>query len=177
MLVCPFCDHENIDGADHCDACEQPLIAQSMPRAATLLERAIIKDRIDLLKPRDPLVVEPDAPVMWVIKLMHDHRIGCAVVVDEQRHVLGVFSERDALMRLGADAASLGDRPVSQFMTAPAATLQRGDKIAFVLHRMDLGGYRHVPITDGDQITGVISVRDILRYINEKLAPLDTQSK
>jgi CBS domain-containing protein len=173
MLVCPYCEHENIDGADHCDACEQPLIAQSMPRPATSLERGLIKDRIDVLGPRDPLVVEPDAAVLWVIKLMYDHRVGCAIVVDDERQVLGVFSERDALMRLGADAVTHGDRPVSQFMTAPAATLRSSDKIAFALHRMDLGGYRHIPITDGQRVTGVISVRDILRYFTDKLAALE----
>lgn len=174
MLLCPYCEHENIDGADVCDECSQPLIAQSMPRPATSLERAIMKDRIELLEPREPLVVEPDAPVAMVVKLMHDHRVGCAVVVDDERHVLGIFSERDALMRLGADYPALSQRPVSQFMTAPAATLQEDDKIAFALHRMDLGGYRHVPITDGDRITGVISVRDILRYLTDRLLTLES---
>jgi methionyl-tRNA synthetase len=42
MLVCPNCEHENIDGADVCDECEQSLIAQSMPKPATSLERAIM---------------------------------------------------------------------------------------------------------------------------------------
>ncbi len=174
MLVCPYCEHENIDGADVCEDCEQPLIAQSMPRPATSLERAIMKDRVALLEPREPLVVEPDAPVSLVVKLMHDHRVGCAVVVDDERHVLGIFSERDALMRLGADFAAHGKQPVSQFMTVPAATLQNDDKIAFALHRMDLGGFRHVPITDGDRITGVISVRDILRYLTDRLMAIET---
>jgi CBS domain-containing protein len=174
MLLCPYCESENIDGADVCEECEQPLIAQSMPRPATSLERAIMKDRIDLLDPREPLVVEPDAPVAMVVKLMHGHRVGCAVVVDDERHVLGIFSERDALMRLGADYSLHADRPVSQFMTVPAATLRDDDKIAFALHRMDVGGYRHVPITDGERITGVISVRDILRYLTDRLMAIET---
>jgi CBS domain-containing protein len=174
MLVCPNCEHENIDGADVCDECEQSLIAQSMPKPATSFERAIMKDRIHLLEPREPLVVEPDATVAMVVKLMHSHRVGCAIVVDDERHVLGIFSERDALMRLGVDYAAHAGRPVSQFMTMPAATLREDDKIAFALHRMDLGGYRHVPITDGDRIAGVISVRDILRYLTDRLMAIET---
>jgi CBS domain-containing protein len=173
MLICPHCEHENIDGVDVCDECQQPLIAQSMPRPATSLERAIMKDRISLLEPREPLVVEPDATVAMVVKLMHGHRVGCAVVVDDERHVLGIFSERDALMRLGADYPTLSQRPVSQYMTAPAATLRADDKISFALHRMDLGGYRHVPITDGERISGVISVRDVLRYLTDRLLALE----
>jgi CBS domain-containing protein len=174
MLVCLYCEYENIDGADVCDECQQPLIAQSMPRPATSFERAIMKDRIAVLDPREPLVVEPDTPVSMVVKLMHDHRVGCAVVVDDERHAVGIFSERDALMRLGVDFAAHGQQPVSQFMTVPAATLEVDDKIAFALHRMDLGGYRHVPITDGDRVTGVISVRDILRYLTDRLMSLET---
>lgn len=173
MLVCPYCEHENIDGADFCDECEQPLIAQTMPRAVTSLERSIMKDRIEALGPKEPMVVEPDAPVGMVIKLMYGHRVGCAVVVDDERRPIGIFSERDALMRLGPDAASLAARPVSQFMTTPVSCLQGRDKIAFALHRMDLGGFRHVPITDGERVTGVISIRDILRYFTEKLAAVE----
>lgn len=173
MIVCPFCHHENIDGADECDECQQPLIAQSMPKPATSLERAIMKDRISLLEPREPLVVEPDTPVSMVVKLMHDHRVGCAIVVDDERHAVGIFSERDALMRLGGDFAMHSREPVSQYMTSPAATLHEEDKIAFALHRMDLGGYRHIPITDGDRVTGVISVRDILRYLTDRLLTLE----
>ena len=100
MLVCPYCEHENIDGADVCDECEQPLIAQSMPKPATSLERAIMKDRIHQLAPREPLVVEPDATVAMVVKLMHDHRVGCAIVVDDERHVVGMLSYVDVLRTL-----------------------------------------------------------------------------
>ena len=67
-------------------------------------------------------------------------------------------------MRLNVDAAKMADRPVSAVMTVNPATLRARDKIAFALHRMNVGGFRHIPILDDDdQLVGVISIRDILR--------------
>jgi len=173
MVTCPLCDYENIAGEDFCEACGQSLIALSMPKAHSRLEKSIVKDRIAVLDPREPLVCSPDATVSWVLKLMYDHSVGCAVVADEEGRPIGVFSERDALMRLGPDVGALGDRAIREFMTPEPSTLEESDRIAFALHRMDLGGYRHIPIVTDGRVSGVISVRDILRYINQRLLPLE----
>lgn len=173
MSICPLCNFENIDGEDFCDACGQSLIALSMPKARSRLEKSILKDPIAVLDPREPLACSPDATVSWVLKLMYDHSVGCAVVVDEDGRPIGIFSERDALMRLGPDAGALSDRTIGEFMTPQPSTLEESDRIAFALHRMDLGGYRHVPIVTDGRVSGVISVRDIMRYLNERLLPLE----
>lgn len=174
MLTCPFCESENIDGADECEDCGQPLIVMSMPRPATRLEKSLVKDRIEELEPREPLVCHADASVGWVIKLMYDHKVGAATIVDGDGRPIGIFTDRDALMRLGPDAASLADRPIADYMTRDPSTLEADDKIAFALHRMDLGGYRHVPITSQGTVSGIISVRDILKYVDKRLLPAES---
>ena len=56
-------------------------------------------------------------------------------------------------------------------MTADPQTLVEDARIVFAIHRMDLGGYRHLPIVDSQgRLRGVISVRDLLRYLTEKIA-------
>ena len=55
-------------------------------------------------------------------------------------------------------------------MTADPVTLETNDKIAFALHKMNVGGYRHVPILFHGKLAGVISIRDILRYLTERIA-------
>jgi CBS domain-containing protein len=100
---------------------------------------------------------------------MAGQKIGCIIVVDGQT-VAGIFSERDALLRLGVDAPQLWDRPIREFMTPQPETLEADDKIAFALHKMDVGGYRHVPILKDGRLEGVISVRDILRYLTQRIA-------
>ena len=116
------------------------------------------------------LTVIASTPVRDVLQLLHTRRVGCVLVV-EQDKLVGIFTERDVLLRLGADAAAYGDRPVSEFMTANPQTLEANARIAFAVQRMDIGGFRHVPVVTSDGAPlGVISVRDILDYLTEQMA-------
>jgi CBS domain-containing protein len=170
MITCPFCGAENIEGADLCDDCEHSLTNVGLREPTTAVERGLLKDRIEVLSPRKPLSVTPDATVGETLKTMMAQGVGCLVVVEGDR-LLGIFSERDALLRLNVDAARMADRPVSEVMTVNPATLKAGDKIAFALHRMNVGGFRHLPILDDDgRLMGVISIRDILTYLTERTA-------
>lgn len=168
MLLCPYCGEENIEGADACDECLQPLAYLSKPRPASLLERSLIKDRVSMLSPHPALVVDHETAVGEVMQLMVEQAIGCVVVLREHE-VAGIFSERDVLLRLGVQAAECWNRPVREFMTRSPETVESDARIAFALHKMDVGGYRHLPVTAGGRISGVISVRDILQYITEDL--------
>ncbi len=170
MILCPYCGAENIEGSDLCDQCQNSLADLSLRPLSTDVERGLFRDRIEALKPRSPLSVGPDTPVGEVLKTMMARGVGCIVIVEGDR-VLGIFSERDAMMRVNVDAAKLASRPVSEVMTVNPATLRARDKIAFALHRMNVGGFRHVPILDDDdKLIGVISIRDILRYLTERHA-------
>jgi len=173
MSTCPACGFNNTPGADVCEKCGSSLDFLSEPVPSSLVEERLLTDEIRDLNPRKPLIVAPDARVGDVLQILVDQGIGCVLVVDPHREegdqLVGIFSERDALMRLGVRYADLLDRPISEFMTGTPETLSLGDKIAFALHKMDLGGYRHVPILDGKQIAGVISVRDIMRYLADGL--------
>jgi CBS domain-containing protein len=163
-MICPACGYDNIEGVDVCEECEASLVFASNPQPKSKLERQIWKDRIKLLAPQTPLAVASGTPVRDVLKLLVDRSIGCVLVVDEGK-LAGIFSERDALMRLGPDAQSLGHEPVSKYMTASVESLGLDDRIVFALHKMDIGGFRHVPIVEDGQPRGVISIRDILRYM------------
>ena len=170
MIDCPFCGAENIPGIDDCEQCGQPLSHVHGGTPLNNVERALINDRIKALTPRQPCTVSPKATVGEVLHLMATNRIGCVMIVDDGKPV-GIFSERDALMKLNTEAASLGNRPISEFMTADPETLQDTAKIAFAVQRMDLGGYRHLPIVSGDdQLQGIISVRAILKYLTDRMA-------
>jgi CBS domain-containing protein len=170
LLPCPYCDHEVIEGADACEACGQPLTESHLPVPATAVERALLTDRVRLFQGRQPLVVSPSMPVREVLRLLVDNKVGC-VVVAEQGKLAGIFSERDALLKLGEKSGELGERPVSDFMTSKVESLPPSAKIAFAVHRMEQGGFRHVPvINERGEATGIFSVRDILSYLTRKLA-------
>ena len=168
-MTCPYCGAENIDGVDDCAECGQPLSDAYLADPSTTVEQSLLTDHVDVLSPKKPIAISAQTPVRDVLRMLVDRGIGCLIVADEGKPV-GIFSERDALVKLNTNAASLGDRPVSEFMTTAPETLEIGAKVAFAVQRMEVGGYRHLPIVgDAGELTGIISVRDILRYLTEKL--------
>lgn len=161
-MICPYCSHDNIAGEDVCAECGQSLVG--VGEMDSVLVKSITTHAIDVLNPRQPAVVEPGASLREAVREMEDKHIGCLVVVQD-KEMVGIVTERDVLNKVDDDLANL-DQPVSQFMTADPTTIDKRDSIAYALHTMDLGGYRHLPIVDEKRRpSGIISVRDILRYL------------
>jgi CBS domain-containing protein len=170
MNFCPYCDTENIEGADDCVECGQPLDDTHLAPPNSEVERSLLRDRISALVPKKPITAAPTTPVGEVLRLMVEHRIGCVVVADGNQPV-GIFSERDALRKINIEAPNLAARPVREFMTPHPQTLVADAKIAFAVQRMDLGGYRHLPIVgERGELVGIISARDILRHLTDNMA-------
>ena len=169
MMLCPLCGADNIEGSDACESCEQPLTEEHLAEPESAVERGLLHDHIPALSPRPPIVVSPDTPVGDVLRLLLDKKIGCVIVTEGSR-VAGIFSERDALRKLGPEASTVADHPISEFMTSSVESLEDTAKIAFAVQRMDLGGFRHVPIVDATGTpTGIISARDVLRYLTDRI--------
>jgi CBS domain-containing protein len=170
MTTCPFCSFTNIEGSDTCDQCGQTLTDLHLADPTSRLERQLLSDHLSALDPKAPLVVAPTVAVREVIDLMVENSIGCVLVVEDDK-IQGVFTERDALLKLNTDYQALLDNPVTDFMTPNPQTLTLDAKIAFAVQRMDQGGYRHLPIVDAEGAPiGVISVRDILAYLTNTMA-------
>jgi CBS domain-containing protein len=166
-MICPHCGIENIPGADDCDGCGHSLVDELQP--ASEVERSLMSDVLGQLDPKTPIVATPDTTVKDALKLIHDNSIGCVLIVDGEK-LVGIFSERDALVKVGSRFGELGDHAVSEFMTPDPQTLESSAKLAFAVQRMDVGGYRHVPVVDKEgNATGVSSVRDILKYLTAKM--------
>jgi CBS domain-containing protein len=170
MIVCPYCGSENIDGDEECAECLQPLVDAYLAPPTNDVERSLLRDRISVLEPKRPITVAGTTPLGDVLRLMVFERIGCVIVVDGEKTV-GIFSERDAVQRVGVRVRELAAQPVSAFMTPNPQTVLADAKLAYAVQRMDLGGYRHLPIVEGEgKLVGIISARDILRYVTEKMA-------
>lgn len=127
-------------------------------------------DTADVLSLREHACVAPSMPVGDVLRLMVDTAVGCVMVVDDDGRLKGIFSERDAVTRLGAGAAGKLQDPISKYMTTKPVTIGPSAKIALVLQQMDAGGYRHLPVLDEDRRpVHLISIRDILDYLTARI--------
>jgi CBS domain-containing protein len=173
-MICPDCGYDNIEGVDLCETCGQPLV--DVESAGSELEESISRHNIDVLPTKTPVLVSSTTSVREAVDEMVSHRLGCVLVVDNEE-LVGIFTERDLLNKVSADLHEL-DRPVSDLMTSSPETITKQDSIAYALHAMDLGGYRHIPIVDSQSKlpTGVISIRDILRFLCIRFAKLRSGS-
>ncbi|MDA7977658.1 MAG: CBS domain-containing protein [Pirellulales bacterium] len=168
-MKCPYCGYENIEGADTCEECQQSLVELSKPRAVSSVDRTLHRERLSRLENTNPITVTPDKTVGECLKLLVEKSIGVVLVVEGDQ-LVGIFSERDALMRLNSESAEHFDKPVADFMTPNPETLTPESKLAFALHKMDVGGYRHIPTVDEEgHVHGIVSVRDVLGRITEDL--------
>lgn len=165
MNTCPACGEEIIEGAETCDNCGCDLAHLGRPRARTSIDKSFHKKPVSVLRRHEAVVVPLDRKVQDVLASLVMHRDGCAVVVDPEGKVAGVFSERDLLMKIAGIDHSKMDRPVSEVMTPDPITIEADAPIAYALHQMDLGGYRHIPLVEQGKPVGMISIRDIVTYI------------
>jgi CBS domain-containing protein len=164
-MICPWCNHNNVPGLDQCENCQQDLAPLDRPVAHDRVERSLMDDTVAALEPHPAVVLPDDSTVGQAIQLMLEKNIGAVVVVDAGGRLAGIFSERDMLLRALDSGPDYASRPVSEFMTTRPETVRESDSLAFVLHKMDGGGYRHLPVLRDTELVGMISVRDVLRHI------------
>lgn len=163
-MKCPRCETANLPGSDQCRHCGLDLTPLDRPAPRDRIERSLMNDRVGHLKPRQAVTLPPDATVERAIATMLEHDIG-AVLVVEAGKLVGIFSERDLLTKVAGNDLGYATRPVRDYMTVHPQTVRENDTLAFVLHKMDGGGYRHLPVIKDGQPLGMISVRDMLRHI------------
>jgi len=162
-MICPACNTNNLPGSEVCCNCLNDLTHLDRPTAHDRVERSLMEDPVSVLKPRPAVTLTPSATVGEAIQAMLANNIG-AVLIVEGGKLVGIFSERDLLTRV-AGTADYARQPVRGYMTSNPETIGLTDSLAFALHKMDCGGYRHLPVIKDGQPLGVISVRDMLRHI------------
>jgi CBS domain-containing protein len=117
---------------------------------------------------RDLLSVETSASIIEVAQRMVDRNVGAALVLDDGR-LAGILTERDVLR---AVARGLGDSMrVGDCMTARPETIAPDDTTAHAAVLMLHGGFRHLPVVEGDDLVGVISIRDLVPLLLEDTSP------
>jgi CBS domain-containing protein len=106
------------------------------------------------------LTTSDGQPVAEVTGMMVKARVGSAVVM-QGSWLAGILTERDVL-RAAASGADLTKSPVSEWMTRNPITATPDTTIGEAADVMLANGFRHLPVVEGRELEGVVSIRDVL---------------
>ena len=115
-------------------------------------------------KGSDVFSIEPTATLETAVRTLGKHRIGALLVLGPDRRLIGVVSERDIVRALAEHGADVLTQPLSQVMTRKVVTCSQTETVGGIMERMTTGRFRHVPVVEQDQVVGIISIGDVVKY-------------
>ena len=165
-MLCPVCRYENFEGDDTCENCGADLRLTDIPQPATEFRGEVLGIPLAELDVAVPRTVSPGTPVAEAIQRMHAEGLDSVLVCDGDR-LVGIFTDRDAVVK--AAGRRLDSFDVRDFMTPDPVVLRHDDPIAIAIHKMAVGGFRHIPIVEDGRPTGVVTARDVFHHLAETL--------
>lgn len=168
-MICPDCGSDNLPGVDNCEECGQDLRSLDIPSARDGLQQVLLETPLREVGLLPPNIVSPGDSVLEAVRLMQKTRHGSVLVVEDGK-LVGIFTERDVLDRLAGEDVDLERLPVQVVMTPKPQYLGEEDVLAFAVHRMAVGHYRHIPVLRDGHPVGFVSIRGVLKFLSARLS-------
>ena len=126
---------------------------------------ATVRDMIRK-KGYEVFTIAPEATVFEALNLMAEHNIGALLVMTEDE-IKGIVSERDCIRKVDVMGRNAKDTPISQIMTSDVITVEADQPLEDCMGLMIDKNIRHLPVCEGKNLLGLLSVRDVLREVIE----------
>ncbi|PJF10928.1 CBS domain-containing protein [Pseudorhodobacter sp. MZDSW-24AT] len=107
--------------------------------------------------------VPPGTDLCHVAEILATQKIGTVVVSPDGKTILGILSERDIVAEVARSGPSGLTAPVETIMTKAVQSCKSAESADSVLERMTSGRFRHMPVVEGDQMVGLISIGDVVK--------------
>lgn len=169
VTVCPECGEENLQGADYCSNCGHDLYDLDHPAGSVESGPSFIERPLAELPAHRLAKVSPADPVGLAVRLMQNEGLDCVLVMDGA-HLVGVMTPWDILHKVAGPREDLNAVTCAEVMTADPVYLRDDDTVAVAVHKMSVGGFRHIPLVQGGLPTSVINVNDVFHYLAPFLA-------
>ena len=113
-----------------------------------------------LIRNQVVLTSPPQETVRVACQRMRERYVGSVVVTDERNHLVGIFTERDAICRVLAEGWDAERTTLAKVMTTEVATVSPQATALEALRIMQDGGFRHVPVVASGRVVGIVSYTD-----------------
>lgn len=110
--------------------------------------------------------VSSHASVLEALQIMMEKNISALLIIESDK-LLGIFTERDYARKVVLHGKSSKDTALSEVMTANPYTITRQDSIESCMVLMTNNHFRHLPIVENDQVIGMLSIGDLVKFIIE----------
>jgi CBS domain-containing protein len=122
----------------------------------------------ELLRKRGVIVYTgPATSVQEACETMSNHNIGSIAVMDGDRNLCGIFTERDLMNRVVTEGRDPSDTRIDEVMTEDVIVVSGDTSRSEALSLMQEEHIRHLPIADEDELYGIVSLRDLLTFERE----------
>jgi CBS domain-containing protein len=125
---------------------------------------------------KDVKSVPHTSPIFDAAQLMKKLRVS-ALLVKKEKEYVGIITDTDIVRKGVAEAMDLASLTVEKIMTAPFITIDTKQSPREAQQLMAEAGVRHLVVRDGESITGLISIRDLLIFYKNKVEPAFSEPK
>lgn len=115
-----------------------------------------------------------DVRVQDVVDQLETDDVAALVVTDDNERILGIISGRDIVRGVKQFGPEVANRPVGDLMTRRVITCDIGEPLEEILNLMDTHQIRHVPITEDENLCGIINMLDVVKY---RLKEIQTEAE
>jgi CBS domain-containing protein len=109
------------------------------------------------------VTVAPGSSLAGAAEVLSAKRIGAIIVSEDGKHVAGILSERDIVRELGKRGVACMSDTVDAVMTSKIVGCSKSDTADQVMQKMTDGRFRHMPVMEGDEMIGLISIGDVVK--------------
>lgn len=136
--------------------------------------KAILAAKVTEALGGDVVSIAPTATLADAARRLAEHRIGSLVIAGAGGRLAGILSERDIVRAVAEQGAAALDLTVGQVMTRNVTTCGPDDAVASIMERMTEGKFRHMPVLDGGQLVGLISIGDVVK---DRLTEIESEAQ
>jgi CBS domain-containing protein len=123
-----------------------------------MLVSQILKEKGDLV-----FTASPTETIAAAAAMLHSRRVGAMVVVDGDRDVVGIVSERDIVRVVAEEGPDGLNKPVSACMTRDVVFAQPNETVDSLMARMTDRRIRHLPVCVNEKLSGIVSIGDLVK--------------
>ena len=159
-------DKKNADNKTEKEVNVSAAIRAMCSKEFGVLDSSFLCQSLSMMNPVEPFCVNQSASLNDAIALLQKHHIGCVLVVDQRGKLVGIFTERDCMLKVVGKNLDLAQTPIADLMTRDPVAESPDTTTAFGLNLMSHGGFRHLPLVDQEGLpVGIISIKNIVDFI------------